>query len=281
MNLKIGMGQLLVTGGNPEKNIRNALKMIKEAANNKCDIVILPECLDLGWTNPAAKDTAKPIPGEYSDKICLAARKGNIHVVAGLTENEKNVVFNTAILVSGDGKILLKYRKINILGIAQDLYSTGMSLAVAGTAIKGEEVKIGINICADNFPNSLALGHSLARMGAQMILSPCAWAVDANHDNQKDPYGRMWKESYSILARLYDISVVGVSNVGKVHGGPWDGRKCIGNSLAMGPGGELIAEGPYGVLAEKLIVIKVEVVKHGVTGTNFARMLGLGGYDGP
>ncbi|MHA1715487.1 MAG: carbon-nitrogen hydrolase family protein, partial [Promethearchaeota archaeon] len=141
--------------------------------------------------------------------------------------------------------------------------------------------KVGITICADNFPNSLVFGHSLARMGARMILSPCAWAVDANHDNEKYPYGGMWIDAYSTLARLYDISVIGVSNVGKIEGGPWDGKICIGNSIAVGPGGELIKKGRYGVDAEELIVLDAEVINLAVTGTNIASMLKLCGYHGP
>ena len=83
-------------------------------------------------------------------------------------------------------------------------------------------------------------------MGAQVILSPSAWAVDADHDNARDPYGKLWRDSYTELARLYDVTVIGVSNVGPITGGPWAGRKCIGCSLAVGPGGEVLAEGPYG-----------------------------------
>ncbi|MFX0100634.1 MAG: carbon-nitrogen hydrolase family protein [Candidatus Hodarchaeota archaeon] len=281
MVVKLGMGQMLVIGGDVGRNLFNASKMIKDAAYKGCEIIVLPECLDIGWTNPVATEMATPIPGDYSNQLCVVAKENNIHVVAGLTEREEDDIYNAAVLISNKGEILLKHRKINVLGIAQNLYSTGNSLAVAKTNIQGEEIKIGINICADNFSSSLALGHSLARMGAQMILSPSAWAVDVNHDNSKNPYGGMWKESYLTLTRLYDISVIGVSNVGRIEGGPWDGKICIGNSIAMGPGGELIAEGTNGVDAEELIVIDVEVVKHGVTGTNFAGMLSLGGYNGP
>jgi hypothetical protein len=94
-------------------------------------------------------------------------------------------------------------------------------------------------------------------MGAQLLLSPCAWAVDADHDNERDPYGQLWLDAYVPLARLYDLTVIGVSNVGWLTGGPWKGRKCIGCSLAVGPGGEVLARGPYGEAAEDLIVVQV------------------------
>ena len=34
-------------------------------------------------------------------------------------------------------------------------------------------------------------GHALGRMGARLLLSPCAWAVDADHDNAREPYGEL------------------------------------------------------------------------------------------
>jgi len=175
-----------------------------------------------------------------------------------------------------DGKILSKYRKINILTIAQDIYSPGNSLSVVRTSLGA----IGINICADNFPDSLVLGHSLARMGAQILLSPSAWAVEAEYDNNKHPYGSMWKKSYMTLAKLYDMIVVGVSNVGWINAGVWRGRKCIGCSLAVGPGGNILAEGPYGESAESLIVVQVEVIQRSITGTAITEELRRRGYEG-
>jgi hypothetical protein len=53
----------------------------------------------------------------------------------------------------------------------------------------------------------------LCRMGAQVIVSPSAWAVEADHDNAKEPYDKLWLDSYSELARLYDVSVMGVSTL--------------------------------------------------------------------
>ena len=274
---KLGMGQILVEGGQPDRNIGRAVDMISRAAEEGCRIVVLPECLDLGWTNPSAKSLALPVPGPVTDKLAAAAVKGRIHVVAGLTERDGEKVYNTAVLISPEGGILLKHRKINVLDIAQDLYSIGDRLGVVETPLG----VIGINICADNFPGSLVFAHSLARMGAQMILSPSAWAVAANHDNRMDPYGGMWKEAYGTIGRLYDTYVVGVSNVGWIHGGPWDGMKCIGNSIAAGPGGNVVAEGPYGEAAEQLVVFEVRPVLREKTGTSIYGMLRERGYDGP
>ena len=266
---RLGMGQMLVEGAKVDSNLGRAVKMLEDAADRGCHIVVLPECLDVGWTHPQARELARPIPGEYSSVLCSAAKRCGIHVVAGLTEKSGERIYNSAVLISPEGDILLKHRKINELDIAQDLYSIGNTLSVAETSLG----VIGIDICADNFPDSLVLGHSLARMGAQIILSPSAWAVEPWHDNSRESCTDIWKKSYSRLAKLYSISVVGVSNVGPIEAGVWKGKVCIGGSLAVGPDGKIIAEGPYGEFAEKLVVVEIGLLPREEKGTRISEML--------
>ena len=52
--MKIGLGQLLVEGGEPERNLERAIELIIEAKENNCDLILLPETLDFGWTHPSA-----------------------------------------------------------------------------------------------------------------------------------------------------------------------------------------------------------------------------------
>ena len=65
--LKIGMGQLLVEGGEPERNLNRAEELIIEASRSGCNIILLPECSDLAWSHPSAKTKAETIPGKRSD----------------------------------------------------------------------------------------------------------------------------------------------------------------------------------------------------------------------
>lgn len=252
---KLGMGQMLVEGGQVEANLQRAEAMIAAAANAGCRVVVLPECLDVGWLDESATRNAEAIPGPRSERLAASARRHGIFVAAGLTERDGDLCYNAAVLLGRDGRLLLKHRKINELrfGPPHDVYATGNVLGVAHTELGC----FGLNICADNFPSSLALGHSLAHMGARIILSPCAWAVPAEHDNLQTPYGQEWVDPYAELATSHDMSVIGVSCVGWLGSGPWKGRRCIGNSLAMGPGGRILAWGPHGVDAQELIVVSI------------------------
>jgi predicted amidohydrolase len=267
--LRIGMGQMRVEPAEPGRNMERAVGMIREAAAAGCAVVVLPECFDVGWTHPAAKELARPIPGDRSAMLSAAARSTGLWIVAGVTERDGDPIYNSAVLIAPDGAIALRHRKINELDIATSLYATGTGLSVAATSFGS----VGVTICADNFPDSLMFGESLARMGAQLILSPCAWAVDADHDNTAEPYGQLWLDAYVPLARAYDVTVIGVSNVGWLTGGPWKGRKCIGCSLAVGPGGDVLARGPYGEDAEALVTVDVAVRRPIGIGTGFAEAL--------
>jgi predicted amidohydrolase len=271
--VRIGMGQLLVEGGEPERNLQRAEKMIKEASQKKCEIILLPEVLDLAWTHPSAKTEAQPIPGPYSDRLCKVAQKLGIYVCAGLTEQYKDKVYNTAIFIDKDGEILLKYRKINLLTVEQPFYSVGQSLSVLETPFG----VIGVNICSDNYLDSLHLGHTLARMGAQIILSPSSWTVDYSIDETKEPYKEKWITPYSILAKLYDLVIIGTTSVGYIVGGPYEGKKMIGCSLAVNKDG-VIARGPYLEFAGELIVADIEIPFREEKGTAIGEMLAKKGY---
>jgi predicted amidohydrolase len=236
------MGQMLVECGEPDRNLERAERMIRRGREAGCDFVVLPECLDLGWTFPDAPSMAAEIPGPRSARLAEMAQTCGVHVVAGLTERAGREVYNSAVLISPKGELLRKHRKVNELDIGRSVYATGEDVAVTRTALG----PVGVNICADNFPETLALAQSMALMGARLVLSPCAWAVDEDHDNQREPYGELWLGAYGTLARDHGLTVVGVSNVGWLTGGPWAGRKCIGCSLAVGPAG-VLARGSYGV----------------------------------
>ena len=252
-SLRVGMAQILVTPGAVDENLGRAVAAIEAAGREGCDVVVLPECLDLGWTFPAARDLARPVPGPTSHRLGQAAASAGLMVVAGLTERDGDRIFNSAVLIGADGALLATHRKINELDFARELYSAGTSLQVARTPLG----VIGVNICADNAYPALALGRALAAMGAQILLSPCAWAVPPGFDNSVRAYGDEWVTAYGALARETGMPVVGVSNVGPVVGGEWDGWACIGASLAVGSDGEVIRQAPFGEAAESLVVVEV------------------------
>ncbi len=266
--IKIGMGQLLVEGGEPERNIQRALEMIDLGVERQCDIVLLPECLDLGWTHPSAQTEAQPIPGPHSERICAKAREAGIYVCCGLTEAHEGKVYNAAILVNDSGEIILKYHKINVLDVAYDYYSIGQTLSVVDTPFGC----IGLNICSDNYGDALDIGYVLGRMGARFILSPSSWTVDYSLVECDNPYGEKWFKPFHTLARMFNMVVINATSVGIILAGPYEGKKSVGCSLAVGPEGT-IAQGKYVEFAGELVVAEFEVPAPIPLGTAVGKML--------
>lgn len=244
---------MLVEPGEKQANLARAESWIAQAVERGAEIVVLPEALTLGWTHPSARTLADEIPGgESCERLRTAARQHRIQVCAGVVERAGGRLFNSAVLLDASGELLLHHRKIHELDFAQELYSCGDRLAVAETPAG----RIGVMICADGFAPGQSISRALGQMGARVILSPCAWAVPADHDNVRDPYGQLWLDNYCPVAREFEMSIVGVSNVGPITAGPWTGRKCIGNSLAIGRDGRELARGPYGERAEALLMVE-------------------------
>lgn len=272
--LRVGMGQLLVEGGEPERNLDRAARMIAEAAGHGCDVVLLPETLDFAWTHPSALAEAQPIPGRYSDRLCQEAVRHGVYVCAGLTERAPDGRnYNAALLISPQGDILTKYHKINLLTVEQPYYAVGQTLNVVDTPLG----KIGVNICADNFLDGLPIGHTLARMGAEFILSPSSWTVDYSITEEDDPYREKWIKPYSILAQLYNVAVVGTTSVGYIVGGPYEGKKSVGCSLAVDASG-IRARGTFNEFAGDLVVADLPRPVRTEKGTQIGEMLQRKGY---
>ncbi|MDZ4820650.1 MAG: carbon-nitrogen hydrolase family protein [Planctomycetota bacterium] len=269
MPFKLALAQMSVVGGDRARNVARAEEMIAEAAADKADIVVLPEAMDIGWTHTASRDLATPIPdGEVFQRLAKAAAKHKIFVCSGLTERAGQRVYNAAVLLDRNGKLLLLHRKLNELEIGHRFYDQGDRVGVAHTELG----TIGLMICADGFTKDQAISRSLGYMGADIILSPSAWAVPADHDNVKQPYGETWRKAYLPVAQDFSVWMVGVSNVGPIDTGPWAGRRCIGCSYVVAPGGKEILQGPYGIDAEALLTVDIELTPRPARGTGWMMM---------
>ena len=254
MSLKLGLGQLLVEGGEPERNFERAKKMIEAAAKSGCNVILLPETIDFAWTHPSALKESLSIPGPYSDLFCAMAKEYAIYICVGLTERTTKGNYNCALLIDSEGHILLKHHKINLLEVEFPFYEVGRRLEVVNTPFG----QIGVNICADNYIDALDIGHTLARMGAQIILSPSSWTVDYSITEIDEPYMEKWLKPFQILAESHDIIVASATSVGYIVGGPYEGKKKIGKSLVIDKNGILL-EGMFNEFAGELKTIEFEM----------------------
>lgn len=263
---QLALAQMTVVGGDFAGNLQRAARMIGQAAEQGARVVLLPEALDAGWTHPAGRSLATPIPdGPACQTLRTAAQRHGVYVCAGLTERAGPAVFNAAVLISPLGEVLLHHRKLNELDIGHAAYDQGDRLGVAHTPL----ATFGLMICADAQVRDQFVTRTLGLMGADAILSPSAWAVKPGYDERTYPdhYGADWRKSYGAVARDFRLWVAGCSNVGRVEGGPWHGYSCIGSSLVVDPEGCPALVGPYGELAESLLLTEIRPEPRPARGT--------------
>lgn len=250
----LALCQMKIIGGDRSANLDHASDMIREAKKNGANFILLPEAMDLGWTDPSALTQAEPVPnGITCTHLRDLARSEQVYICSGLIEKDEDKVYNSAVIIDPSGEVILLHRKINELDIGHPYYALGDRLNVADT----EYGTIGLMICADASTGDRTIPRALAYMGADVILSPSSWAVVAEHDNRKKPYGGNWKDAYKPVAEDFRIWIASCSNVGWMTAGPWKDWKGIGCSMVIGPGGTDILHGPYGANADTILYVDV------------------------
>ena len=265
---KLALVQMKVVGGDRKANLAHARKMIDEAAAENADVLLLPEAMDLGWTDPSALISAQPIPkGQTSQLLIGLAKKHEIFICSGLIEKAGDKIYNSAILIDPKGEIILTHRKINELDIGHPYYALGEKLNVCETPLG----TFGLLICADANTENQVLTRSLAYMGADVILSPSSWAVPPDHDNEKYPYGSTWENAYIPVAKDFAVWIASSSNVGKMSAGPWKNWNGIGCSMVVDHKGTLVTKGPYGADADTIIYVDIKPIPRPAQGTEWHR----------
>jgi predicted amidohydrolase len=155
-------------GKTPADNCRMFAPLVAEAARQKADLVVLGECLTIPGNGYTIERAAEPIPGPSTEYFGRLAKEHDLYIVAGLFERDAHLIYNTAVLLGPDGKLVGKYRKITL---PRD--------EVAGGVMSGHEYpvfqtrfgKVGMMICYDGFFPEVA--RHLANRGAEVI----AWPV--------------------------------------------------------------------------------------------------------
>lgn len=236
-SLLVGLGQVRVKMGDKEANVAELLRTLEEAARAQCDLVVFPECSLAGWLSSSARSAAEVVPGNLTRMFGEAAKRHHLAIIAGIEEREGTRVYNSAVMVDADGEILARHRKINELEIASELYSRGTTLGV----FPFEGRTMALSICADSWTPPLT--DALYDMGARVIVSPSAWAVEPGGEATNISWIR---ETYRQRAAGRDLYIISPNGVGAVSEGPWKGRVLQGNSLVTGPNGEPLLKGPTG-----------------------------------
>jgi aliphatic nitrilase len=161
---------------NVEKTVDKAISFIKEGASNQAKLIAFPEVFISGypywnwimtpiqgskWYEELYKNSVD-VAGPEIQKLCLAAKENDMHVVIGINERGSSYgeIYNTNLIIDNKGVIIGKHRKL-VPTWAEKLTWTsgdGSSLKVYDTEIG----PIGTLACGEN-TNTLARFALLAQ----------------------------------------------------------------------------------------------------------------------
>lgn len=164
------------------------------------------------------RNNATTIPGPLTDQLCALARATGQWLVPGsLYEKDGDELFNTALVISPQGDIVAKYRKMFPWYPYESGVTAGRDLCVFDIPGAG---RFGLCICYDLwFPE---IARSLTWLGAEVLLQP---TMTPTSDRALE---LVLSQAAAITNQCYFVGVNGV--------GPWGG----GQSIIADPDGRVL-----------------------------------------
>ena len=143
--------------------------LIAQAAEQRADLVVLPETLTAlraKWDYEAA---AEPVPGPSTEYFGRLTKQHNLYIVAGLVERDAHLLYNVAVLIGPDGQLVGKYRKVCL---PRGEHDAGVQPGTNFPVFETRFGKVGMMVCYDGFFPEPA--RELTKQGAEVIAFPVA-----------------------------------------------------------------------------------------------------------
>ena len=230
--VRIACAQLAPVLGDLDGNRRRSLRAIDDAAAAGAGLVVLPELCSSGYVfagRDEAAAAAEPADGPTVTAWAEAAARHRLVVVGGFAEADADDLFNSAVLVDGDG-VRAVYRKLHLWDREQLVFSPGGRPPPLVDTAAG---RIGVGICYDlMFPE---LTRRLALDGADVLAFP------TNSPRLVPPEGP-WPMEVAVAATTAYVNRVFVAVADRC--GSERGVEWVGGGVVAGPSGRLLAGPP-------------------------------------
>jgi predicted amidohydrolase len=219
-------------------NLEKADGLVRRAARDGAELVVLPEKWTAFGTGDDLRAAAEPLGGEAGSWAAGIARELGIDLVAGsiserLEGEEK--LRNTSLHYGPDGELKATYRKIHMF----DVEVGGVEYRESDNEDPGDEavltataggVEIGLTICYDlRFPELFRL---LAVEGARILTVPAAFTVPTTRDH--------WEPLVRARAIENQAFVIAANQIGEHP----PTHRSGGRSLIVDPWGIVLAAAP-------------------------------------
>jgi predicted amidohydrolase/tetratricopeptide (TPR) repeat protein len=156
------------SGKSAASNREEAAPLIAQAAEQKADLIVLGETLPYYGLGKTPVETAEPVPGPSTEYFGALAKQHSLYIVLSVFERDGHLVYNTAIALGPDGRLVGKYRKVCLpRGEVASGVAPGNEYPVFDTRFG----KLGMMVCYDGFFPEVA--RELSNRGAEVI----AWPV--------------------------------------------------------------------------------------------------------
>jgi len=156
------------SGKSPRANCEEYAPLIADAAQQRANLVVLGETVTYVRVGKKPHEIAETVPGPTTEYFGQLARKHQLHIVLSLYERDETVVYNTAVLLGPDARLIGKYRKVCLPhSEIEGGVAPGDSYPVFETSLG----RVAMMICYDGFFPEVA--RELTNRGAEVI----AWPV--------------------------------------------------------------------------------------------------------
>lgn len=163
-----------------ERNLVNAEKLVKDAADTGADIAVLPEMFICPYDNKQFPEFAEPEGGQSFKRLSKLAEETGLYFIAGSVPESDAAgrIYNTSYSFASDGRLIGKHRKIHLFDIDIE---DGVSFKESDALSPGDSVtiietpwgKIGVAICFDI--RFAELFRRMAFEGAHTVVVPAAF----------------------------------------------------------------------------------------------------------
>ena len=176
--LTVAQVQMRVTRDKAE-NIAAACRLIRRAAEQGAEFVMLPEMFCCPYENSAFRPYGEEQDGPAQRALSALAAELGIWIVGGsIPELEGNRVYNTSFVYDSAGRQVARHRKMHLFDISVE---GGQTFRESDTLSPGGEItvfdtpwgKMGLCICFDLRFEELA--RLMALRGARVIFVPAAF----------------------------------------------------------------------------------------------------------
>ena len=235
---------------NPKESLSHAEEMVREAAANGANVILLPElCEREYFCQQRSYDFyqyAKTV--EENKAVQMGKRLAKeLQVVLPISFYEKDVnnLYNSVACIDADGTLLGVYRKTHIPD--DHYYQEKFYFTPGDTGFKAFKTRygtIGIGICWDQwFPET---ARSMALLGAEILLYPTAIGSEPILECDSMPH---WRRVMQCHAAANLMPVIAANRIGtetvepcEGNGGQTSALNFYGSSFIADETGELISE---------------------------------------